>query len=108
MAFVLIPLLGFWFWGFFLFIITVEIAVKTPGKLISNITWDGTPPDRAQHGMVVATTKQRCRMRDIYSLKQCRIKGKFDGKFMRYWASRCPRIEGLPKPISYMEKSEAV
>lgn len=36
---------------FFFLIVTVEIAVKAPGKL--TITWDGTPLDRTQHGMVL-------------------------------------------------------
>lgn len=53
---------------FFFFIITVEIAVKTPGKLMSNISWDGTPPDRTQYGMELVDYQEEMQNeRHLYS-----------------------------------------
>lgn len=55
-------------YDFFFFIITVEIAVKTPGKLMSNISWDGTPPDRTQYGMELVDYQEEMQNeRHLYS-----------------------------------------
>lgn len=72
-----------------------------------HLGWDPPWQNPAQHGG--GWPPRRDAERETFILwSSVGLRAKSDGKFMRYWASRCPHIVGLPKLISYMDKSEAL